>query len=540
MDRFEHLMNLWNDGTISGKEAAELKELLQISDNRKVLVEEFLLTEGISEILNEAEAAPARKKTHGSHRHTRALRGRRSPFSSFGIWAAAAACLVIMAGAFLYNRHAEEDTLDLVRARLVDGGRGVAVKRGADVLSGESGMEILAGDSVITESVEAVLRYVNEETLISIGVQSELNLNEDTDGKLLRLEKGKAVCNAAPQPAGKTLRILSPDAETTVVGTVFTLKAAGSQTRLDVTSGKVGFKRLSDGREISVEAGFYADTAIDELGPFSLDPAVLRKEPAVLHPQPAPAAENTGPLVRYLFNEGSGSIVRDTSERGTPLDLTISDSSSVTWTDQGLTINTPVRIISSVSAAKITDACRRTGEVTIEAWLTPNQLRDITAKIGQCRIVTISSDPNTRNISFGQGELKSDPSVFAGRIRESGKGGDRNGLKALITSRITDFTHTRFHVVLSREARGRTRLWVNGEIMADRPSIGTLDTWDRDFRLALGAEVSGKTTGGRNQVLTDPQDINRAWTGTFHFIAMYDRALAGTEIKKRFTAGLKR
>jgi hypothetical protein len=111
------------------------------------------------------------------------------------------------------------------------------------------------------------------------------------------------------------------------------------------------------------------------------------------------AAAARGALVFYDFREGSGRTVRDRSGRGEPLSLKIEDDAAVKWLPEGgLAIRGPVLIGSEGPAAKISDAVRRSGAITIEAWIKPAN----TTQSGPARIVTVSRDPSSRNFTLGQ------------------------------------------------------------------------------------------------------------------------------------------
>jgi len=106
-----------------------------------------------------------------------------------------------------------------------------------------------------------------------------------------------------------------------------------------------------------------------------------------------------GPLVLYDFSEGSGQVIKDHSGRSEPLDLIIRNTSAVEWLkDSSLAIRSPVLIFSQKSAVKIINAVRKSGEITIEAWIKPANI----TQAGPARIVTVSKDPGSRNFTLGQ------------------------------------------------------------------------------------------------------------------------------------------
>lgn len=105
------------------------------------------------------------------------------------------------------------------------------------------------------------------------------------------------------------------------------------------------------------------------------------------------------PLVHYTFAEKGGGIVHDVSEHGEPLNLTIEKPNAVRWLPEGgLRIDSPTRIASAAAAGKVLQAVRRSGELTLEAWIQPAN----TTQAGPARIVTCSADPGRRNFTLGQ------------------------------------------------------------------------------------------------------------------------------------------
>ena len=106
-----------------------------------------------------------------------------------------------------------------------------------------------------------------------------------------------------------------------------------------------------------------------------------------------------GALVLYDFQEGSGQIINDRSNRSDPLNLRIENSSAVQWLSTGgLAVRSPVLIASQGPASKIGNAVRRSNAITIEAWVKPANI----TQTGPARIVTVSRDTGGRNFTLGQ------------------------------------------------------------------------------------------------------------------------------------------
>jgi len=112
-----------------------------------------------------------------------------------------------------------------------------------------------------------------------------------------------------------------------------------------------------------------------------------------------PVVEVNDSIVLYNFSTGSGRVVRYRSTGADPLDLEIRDTSAVEWLrNGGLAIRSPVLIQSQRPATKIHKAVRRSGEITVTAWIKPAN----TTQTGPARIVTVSADPSRRNVTLGQ------------------------------------------------------------------------------------------------------------------------------------------
>jgi hypothetical protein len=79
--------------------------------------------------------------------------------------------------------------------------------------------------------------------------------------KCIYLEHGSLAANVSPQSRETPMRLITPNAEVTVVGTEFTLASYPGQTQLDVTEGTVRLTRIADGRSVEVHAGEFAIVA---------------------------------------------------------------------------------------------------------------------------------------------------------------------------------------------------------------------------------------------------------------------------------------
>jgi hypothetical protein len=211
----------------------------------------------------------------------------------------------------------------------------------------------------------------------------------------------------------------------------------------------------------------------------------------------------------YTFDEGSGTTVYDTSDVGTPLDLTV-DSGTVNWASGGLAITSAALIKSAGPATKIIEACRTTNEISIEAWVKPANI----SQGGPARIVTLSQDPGKRNFTMGQsGDL------YDIRLRTTAT--STNGIPS-VSAPAGSLTEALTHVVYIRDAAGVARIYVNGSQVSSKTVGGNLSNWSGNYAFGLANEMTK----------------DRPWLGELHLVAVYDRALDPQEVDQNFQAGV--
>ncbi|MDG2223387.1 MAG: DUF1592 domain-containing protein [Rubripirellula sp.] len=218
---------------------------------------------------------------------------------------------------------------------------------------------------------------------------------------------------------------------------------------------------------------------------------------------------STGLQAFYDFR-GEGPIIRDRSETGKSLDLRIGEMTSVRRERGSIEILGEANIVSQTAATMITQAAKRSGELTIEAWIQPSQ-KD---QSGPARIVTLSQDSSQRNFTLGQDGSKYD-------VRFRSKNSSTNGLPSLASTGGTARAGRLTHVAYTRSRNGQARVYVDGKASGRVTQTGGLNNWNESFKLGIGDEISG----------------GRVWQGTLHLVAVYSRALSNGEIRRNFAAG---
>ena len=222
-----------------------------------------------------------------------------------------------------------------------------------------------------------------------------------------------------------------------------------------------------------------------------------------------------GLVAEYRFEENSGSVVHDISGQSPAMDLVIENTQNVQWLAGGLRIASPTLLATPSAASRLNQAVVASGEMTVEAWIRPDNL----SQAGPARVVGLSNGPSLRNFTLGQGLWGNQPmDTFNMRARTSAT--DLDGMPLLATPAGAASGGLQ-HVVYTRRADGQARLFVDGQIVSETQLGGDMSNWDPSYRFALANEVGA----------------NRPWLGEFYLVAMYDRALSATEIEQNRGAG---
>ncbi|MGB5324700.1 MAG: LamG domain-containing protein, partial [Pseudomonadales bacterium] len=218
-------------------------------------------------------------------------------------------------------------------------------------------------------------------------------------------------------------------------------------------------------------------------------------------------------IAQYEFRLGEGNSVDDRSNVAPLMPLTL--LGDYEWQQNwGVKFNNGRAQASVNNSTKLFDELTGTGEYTIETWVFPaNVTQDNTA-----RIVSYSGGTDVRNFTLGQ-------SLYNYEALNRASVTDNNGLPMLATADADEDAQAALqHVVVTFHPEVGRKIYVNGFDTGDVDAQGggNFNTWDRDFALVLGNEVSG----------------NRPWQGTMRFLAIHKRALSAADVQTNFDAGV--
>jgi hypothetical protein len=297
-------------------------------------------------------------------------------------------------------------------------------------------------------------------------------------------------------------------------GTSIDVGDATQYTLGDLTEGETYFLALTAYNTSGLESDYSDEVTYTVTSASSVETTENTTEDDVEAVEPDVTTATTsrimdGLQVLYTFNEGEGDVVYDVSGVGDALNLSIDDSTAVSWGAGVLSVEAGTLIASNGAATKVNEAVMASNEITIEAWVKSASLD----QDGPARIVTVSLDAYERNTTLGQ-----EGDYYQVRMRTTAS--TDNGKPYLTTDAgvvATDLTH----LVYTRSADGQASVFINGVETASDSSAGDLSSWDASYSLALANELNG----------------GRPWLGDYHLVAIYSRAFSAQDVISNYAAG---
>lgn len=511
-EEFELLVEKRLAGTVSADEQARLKAMIASDAELRA---EFLIAVSQEAALKAIHQKPASASAElaatqdtevrpSPGRMKRAVNGTKPGAKRRGSnpwFAPLAACAVLALGVLLYFSF----TPARAPVALLKPSGPLAILRDGKEIPATGDTQLFANDEIRCSKTNGAGIDYSDATRIILAQDAIAVIappGQSTGGKCIQLKLGKLSASVSKQPTDRPMLIRTAQAEATVLGTQFEVDTDGTSTKLSVQDGKVRFASVREGKALDVSGGEFAIAGGGSA--FAVSSSA---------PPPHASARNINGLVAlYTFQDGSGSTVKDTSDSGTPLNLTIADPSAARWLKDGGLEVTGVTDIVAHSAAKILNACRTSGALSVELWITPARIDPETLRF----VLTLHGGPGVHLLEIAQNgtdhpnwQLKLETS----NVHHHGEPAFREGPQAPASSALT-------HVVFTRDAKGLAKVYINGEERAQADMPGDFSQWDGQHDLSLAGDGS-----------------SRVWSGTFHRVAFYARALSAADVKQNYAAG---
>ena len=248
------------DGIASAREVGELSEQLEAdADTRRQYLQLAQIHATLAaDDFDQSSVAELEDRLSGVLVRLETLSDRRQP-QRLWVSVVAVAASVLMAAAFVMQpaSRSEIATISSIDGSVQWTGDGGQVT--VDLESGESltggTLELLSVDSFID------LRFLDGSAVTMSGL-SMLTISDDGQ-KRLNLRKGRLSASVEPQRFGRPLRLTTPTAELTVLGTRFDVSAELERTAISVREGLVSARRSIDTRPVQIPAGHRAVASLD-------------------------------------------------------------------------------------------------------------------------------------------------------------------------------------------------------------------------------------------------------------------------------------
>lgn len=233
----------------------------------------------------------------------------------------------------------------------------------------------------------------------------------------------------------------------------------------------------------------------------------------------APTRVTQGLQAEYRFDEGSGSVVHDSSGQSGPADLNIESAAKVTWGDGSLSINQGTILRTALQPDRIRLAINLSQEMTFEAWMVAKELD----QGGPATILSYGVSEEESNMRVTQVGPTYQFQVRSLEVLEEIVEGQEPKLYfTQVAMRPSSVPGTLSHVVVTRTKTGVTRIYVDGALTQEERTEGATGAWYLGSELALANTL---------------RDLDRPWLGTLHHVAIYDHALTEPEISQNYGMG---
>jgi len=445
-------------------------------------------------------------------------RSRAYPARSWRITAAAAAVLALLGAATVMQwRRIAIRAMPTQLAHVADVHNDVRLLRADSQQPLRTHNAVLPGDTIAVPAEGHAVVIYPDGTELALYATARISFEPPHIKNChLFLALGTADLSIAPRSRDRSLVLRTPHARITVLGTRFTVHVSKADTRVEVAKGLVEVAAVQTGHSAKVARGQTA--------------TVTHAVRLATH-QP-PRRVKDGLLALYTFSGTRTGLIRDVAGVDAPLPLYVEpDGNTVPLPGGGIALRAPSLIASKEPAFKITAACLKTEELSVETWIRPENLYQGGGNRQNwlARIVTVSQDPGHRNFTLGQ---VADRYGFRLRTTTTGENGvipdaGRWANFGVVRSPANSVRLEQTHVVATRTAQGEVSLYVNGRRVHSRAVGGSLENWAHEFPLALGREF-------RNNFNSTEL---RPWLGDIYLVALYSRALEPAEIAQNFKAG---
>lgn len=295
---------------------------------------------------------------------------------------------------------------------------------------------------------------------------------------------------------------------------------AGSQVVLHLLGTPVTLAAaIDEERGLSFVVGQAEAVAIDDVGTLNVDGTVAAADPGEL-------GRWQGVVASFLFAEEDGSHVHDDSGdlSGSDRPMTLiarslaesdgdpePDPAVPRWVRSGIELDGTYYLASQVTARKMIEPIRQSGAFSLETWIRP---QDVTEK-GRTQILAFRGDGKNW-LTLAQGSIDG---AAGDHLSVGLRLGDQE--ESFLSSPAGSLDRALVHVVITRDAEGHERLYVDTERVAEWDRPGSLSQWVDDVDLIIGSDEKDAS-------------LPPHWQGKMFHLSVFDRALGAEEVLRHY------
>ncbi len=364
----------------------------------------------------------------------------------------------------------------------------VEVRSGGKTVPLANGVGLEASQELITgEGSSLVCRYADGTQIrIQANSTARLSRHPDHEGKQIHLDRGALWADIAPQLAGRPMIFVTPHAEATVVGTKFQLIVHEHDTELEVTEGRVDFKRIGVSEAMPVVANEVSHIGGER---FEREPIAWPRQ-------------SDGDLVFQFKNILDPALARNPESNNLRVTPLLARGEVDLWHGRALALDGG-SYWSSDAGTDLLALLREREQITIEVVLGAVEMQDMHPQQAGA-VLSFATKGDRGNWSLRTAEGK-----WLARLRtEAGDAAQELSWKMPATAAL--------HHVAFTYRPGEWKGYCDGELIETRTDVhGNFRNW-LEGALVVGAD----------------EDEQQAWRGIVCGFAVYRRVLSAEELSQ--------
>lgn len=219
-------------------------------------------------------------------------------------------------------------------------------------------------------------------------------------------------------------------------------------------------------------------------------------------------------ILFYVFSQFRNDSILDLSWHGDPVNLVLSDTTGVVFADSSYLRLEADNSLLAPSAAKITNACKTSGEISIECWIKASEI----PTSGPATILSLENE-NAVAFSLSCIQDNRNENKLSYFTNLSTNATDNQGNPDFSSKAGTNIGILQ-HVVYTHNRLGEEIFYLNGEAVNAGFRPPGFEAWEEQYTLLLANNFSDEAP----------------WLGNFYMCALYNKSLTPEEVSQNYYA----